>query len=70
MAEERSQRDKLSSYFYDLSKLSYAALVLGAAVQLVSTGHPDYLKLLSLMLFGGITTGAIALLAYKLSNAK
>lgn len=61
----RSKRDKMASYFLDLSKLSFAAIVLGGFVPLLSNGTMnDYIQLTA----GLCVTVLLAWLGYYILN--
>lgn len=57
----RVRREKLSSFFYNLAQLSFAALVLGGLSPLVSHSHNETEPLMLLM--GIVTTVTFAIFA-------
>lgn len=61
------RREKLAAYFYDLSKLTFAGLVLGALSPLITGGvlSPSAYVITA---FGTLTTVATACIANKLLN--
>lgn len=60
----RERREKLSAYFYDISKLSFAAVLTGAVLPLfTSPGSP---ALWAAAVFGALTSVISAALANKI----
>lgn len=65
---EKTSRETLGKYFYDLSKLSFGAMVLGVVVPWISeTDNPHYWILLSIGIF---TTIMFAYSGYKTIKTK
>ncbi len=62
--KERIRREKLASYFFDLSKLSFAGLVIGIAIPLFS--DVEDAKMWFAALLGVMLTTLSALLANKI----
>lgn len=62
--KDRNRRDKLAGYFFDLSKLTFAGLIIGLILPLFS--DVNNLTIWLAMLFGSITTIVSALLANKI----
>lgn len=62
--KEKTSRDTLGKYFYDLSKLSFTALCLGGGVSLVSdTSNGNYW---TLIVFGAFASFIFAYIGYKI----
>ena len=62
--KEKVSRETLGKYFYDLSKLSFGAMVLGVVVPWLSElDNPDYWIVLVIGLF---TTIMLAMSGYKI----
>lgn len=62
--KEKTSRETLGKYFYDLSKLSFGAMVLGVVVPWFSdSDNPDYWILLAIGIF---TTACLAFFGYKI----
>lgn len=62
--KEKTSRDTLGKYFYDLSKLTFTALCLGGGVSLMSdTSNGNYLTLAS---FGAFASFIFAYIGYKI----
>lgn len=69
MKEETKEREKLSretlgKFFYDLAKLSFAAMVLGGSVALISGGSEA--RQLVLLVCGLIVTSIFAYIGYNI----
>ena len=66
--KEKLSREILGKYFYDLSKLSFAAMVLGVVVPWFSEkSNFDYLILL---VIGLLTTAFLGFFGYKIIKNK
>lgn len=62
--KEKTSREILGKYFYDLSKLSFGAMVLGVVVPWFSEmNNTEYLILLCI---GVLTTASLAFFGYKI----
>ena len=62
-AWERSTKEILSKYFFDISKLIFAAIVLGSFAPMISNGEFKFYW--SAIIVGLITTIAFALVGYN-----
>ena len=60
----KSRKEKLADYFYDLSKLTFAALVLGGLSSII-TENFSYVNII-LMICGAIFTYMTAFLANRI----
>lgn len=67
-AWERSTKEILSKYFFDISKLIFAAIVLGSFAPMISNG--EYKFYWSAVIVGLITTIAFALIGYNFLKDK
>lgn len=65
---EKARKEKMGSYFYDLSKLTYGALVLGAMMPFLSHTF-GWLNVL-MIVFGLLTSYAFAYVANKIFKSK
>lgn len=61
---DHQRRDRLAGYFYDLSKLSFAGLVIGVITQLLTDGGGE--ANLSVIITGLVLTVLSAMLANKI----
>ena len=61
---DHQRRDRLAGYFYDLSKLSFAGLVIGVITQLFTDGGGE--SNLSVIITGLVLTVLSAMLANKI----
>lgn len=59
------RREKLAAYFYDLSKLTFAALVLGGIPPLIA-GRPLGWSAAIAIITGSVITFSLALIANKI----
>lgn len=66
--KEKTRKEKLGAYFYDLSKLTYGALVLGAMMPVISHTF-GWLNVL-MIVFGLVTSYAFAYVANKIYKNK
>lgn len=62
--KDKISRETLGKYFYDLSKLSFGAMVLGVVVPWFSGSDKENYWLL--LLIGLFTTASLALFGYKI----
>lgn len=62
--KERTSRETLGKYFYDLSKLSFGAMVLGVVVPWFSESEKESYWIL--LLIGLFTTASLAFFGYKI----
>lgn len=61
--KENNRKDKLASYFYDLSKLSFGGVAIGSGISWVN--DIKRFELMLILLFGVYLTFAFAYLANK-----
>lgn len=62
--KDKTRRDKLAGYFFDLSKLSFAGLVIGVISPLVE--NMGNVKSWGMAVFGVVITAGTAMLANKI----
>lgn len=62
--KEKTSRETLGKYFYDLSKLSFGAMVLGVVVPWFSESDKENYWIL--LLIGLFATTSLALFGYKI----
>lgn len=61
--KRRASREMLGKYFYDLSKASFTAMVLGAMLSFFATGTAPN-EALGLLLVGSVLTATLGGIAY------
>ena len=61
---EKTLRDKLSSFFFDLAKTTFAVMVVGNVVGIVGE-NTDILKTCAMALFGIVSTAMLAYVGYR-----
>lgn len=63
--KEKTRKEKLAGYFYNISQLSFAGLVLGGFTPFLTDNNNDHINWL-FILFGIITTSVVAYIANKI----
>ena len=64
--KEKTSRETLGKFFYDLAKANFTTNVAGCILAMVINDKYDDLKVWGLLLFGLLSTSVLAILGYKI----
>ena len=64
--KEKTSRETLGKFFYDLAKANFTTNVAGCILSMVINDKYDDLKVWGLLLLGLLSTSVLAILGYKI----